>query len=49
MCVFFGGIIQGFGGFRHSPIPTKTHTDKAILSSLAGVLNNILYRVGLRG
>lgn len=31
MCVFFGGITQGFSGFRHSPVPTKTHTDKAII------------------
>lgn len=38
MRVFFGRIIQNFGRFRHSPIPTNTHTDKATLTLLAGVL-----------
>lgn len=50
MGVFFGGIIQGFGRFRHSPIPTKTHTlIKQPSHRWLEYCHNILYRVGLQG
>lgn len=47
MRVFFGGVSQGFGRFRHSPIPTKRHLE-LLAGGLVGYRHLKPYLVGLR-